>query len=133
MPHTLSKIKMKCLFTVIPNRSDSQKFITPRSTPLIGIDPDYWVHVSDRLLSLNDGPMLEALKLLNSKSVHLPGRIKDRPDWDRLALRFERFKVVHELPGRPVTFIAGIDERALTSSLVDNTRQQSQKPSGEIA
>jgi putative restriction endonuclease len=24
---------------------------------LIGIDPDYRVHVSDRLLSLNDGPM----------------------------------------------------------------------------
>jgi putative restriction endonuclease len=61
---------------------------------LIGIDSDYRVHVSDRLLSLHDGPMLQALKLLNSKTVHLPGRIKDQPDRDRLALRFERFKAV---------------------------------------
>jgi putative restriction endonuclease len=61
---------------------------------LIGIDSDYRVHVSDRLLSLHDGPMLEALKRLNSTSVHLPGRIKDRPDRDRLALRFEQFKLV---------------------------------------
>ena len=29
---------------------------------LIGIDPDYRVHVSDRLLELHDGPMLDALK-----------------------------------------------------------------------
>lgn len=61
---------------------------------LIGIDPDYRVHVSDRLISLHDGPMLEALKQLNSKTIRLPGRIKDCPDKDRLALRFERFKVV---------------------------------------
>jgi putative restriction endonuclease len=31
---------------------------------LIGIDPDYRLHVSERLLTLNDGPMLEALKRL---------------------------------------------------------------------
>ena len=30
---------------------------------LIGIDPDYRIHVSDRLLTLHDGPMLEALKV----------------------------------------------------------------------
>jgi putative restriction endonuclease len=59
---------------------------------LIGIDPDYGVHVSERLLSLHDGPMLEALKRLNRKTIHLPSRIKDHPDRDRLALRFERFK-----------------------------------------
>ena len=61
---------------------------------LIGIDPDYRLHVSERLLSQNDGPMLEALKRLNGGTIHLPGRIKDRPDRDRLALRFERFKAV---------------------------------------
>jgi putative restriction endonuclease len=61
---------------------------------LIGIDPDYWLHVSERLLSRNDGPMLEALKRLNGGTIHLPGRLKDRPDRDRLALRFERFKVI---------------------------------------
>ena len=61
---------------------------------LIGIDPDYRLHVSDRLLGQNDGPMLEALKRLNGGTIHLPSRIKDRPDRDRLALRFERFKAV---------------------------------------
>ena len=59
---------------------------------LIGIDPDYHLHVSGRLLSQNDGPMLEALKRLNGETIHLPSRTKDRPDRDRLALRFERFK-----------------------------------------
>jgi putative restriction endonuclease len=50
--------------------------------------------VSERLLGRNDGPMLEALKRLNGGTIHLPGRMKDRPDRDRLALRFERFKAV---------------------------------------
>jgi hypothetical protein len=59
---------------------------------LIGIDPDYRLHVSERLLAQNDGPMLEALKLLSGGTIHLPNRAKDRPDRDRLALRFERFK-----------------------------------------
>ena len=36
--------------------------------------------------------MLKALKRLNGGTIHLPGRDKDRPDRDRLALRFERFK-----------------------------------------
>ncbi|MDP7547267.1 MAG: HNH endonuclease, partial [Alphaproteobacteria bacterium] len=59
---------------------------------LIGIDPDYGLHVSDRLLDQNDGPMLEALKRLDGGTIHLPSRVKDRPDQDRLALRFERYK-----------------------------------------
>ncbi len=61
---------------------------------LIGIDPDYKVHVSDRLLELDDGPFLEALKKLNRGTIHLPTRVKDWPDQDRLALRFEKFKAV---------------------------------------
>ena len=61
---------------------------------LIGIDPDYRLHVSERLLGQNDGPMLEALKRLNGGTIHLPSRIKDHPDRDRLALRFERFNAV---------------------------------------
>ena len=59
---------------------------------LIGIDPDYRLHVSGRLLGQNDGSMLEALKRLNGGTIYLPGRVKDQPDRDRLALRFERFK-----------------------------------------
>lgn len=61
---------------------------------LIGIHPEYRLHVSDRLLGQKDGPMLEALKRLNGGTIHLPNRDKDRPDRDRLALQFERFKAV---------------------------------------
>lgn len=59
---------------------------------LIGIDPDFRVHVSDRLLVQNDGPMLEALKRLHNGTLHLPERTRDQPDRDRLAMRFESFK-----------------------------------------
>ena len=60
---------------------------------LIGIDPDYRLHVSERLLDLHDGPMLEALKQLDGEILHLPKRTKDYPDRDRLSLRYEQFKV----------------------------------------
>lgn len=59
---------------------------------LIGVDPDYRIHVSDRLLGLSDGPMLEVLKLRGG-TIRLPSRPKDRPDPERLAQRFEQFKV----------------------------------------
>ena len=59
---------------------------------LIGIDPDYRLHVSDQLLDKEDGPMLEALKRSHGATIRLPNRHQDRPDRDRLALRFERFK-----------------------------------------
>lgn len=61
---------------------------------LIGIDPDYQLHVSDRLLDLKDGPMLEAIKGLDGGTIYLPKRTQDRPDRDRLAQRFEHFKAV---------------------------------------
>jgi putative restriction endonuclease len=61
---------------------------------LIGIDPDYRVHVSGALLAQNDGPMLEALKGINGQKIREPRREQDRPDRERLALRFERFKAV---------------------------------------
>jgi putative restriction endonuclease len=59
---------------------------------LIGIDPDFRVHVAERLRAQHDGPMLEALKRLQSTTIHLPARERDRPDRDRLAERFEAFK-----------------------------------------
>ena len=59
---------------------------------LIGVDPDYRVHVSDRLLGQRDGKMLDALKLLDGGRIHLPSRPADFPDRDRLAQRFELFK-----------------------------------------
>ena len=61
---------------------------------LIGIDPDYRLHVSDRLLEKNDGPMLDALKRLKGEMIRKPIRPQDHPDRDRLAMRFERFKAM---------------------------------------
>ncbi|MDM0015090.1 HNH endonuclease [Variovorax sp. J22P168] len=58
---------------------------------LIGIDPSFKVHVSERLRAQNDGPLLEALKRLHLGQLHLPQRTRDRPDRDRLAMRFESF------------------------------------------
>lgn len=58
---------------------------------LIGIDPDYRVHVSDRLRSINDGPILEALKKLDGTSLRPPDRARDNPDRDRLAVRYELY------------------------------------------
>jgi putative restriction endonuclease len=59
---------------------------------LIGIDPDLRIHVSERLLRKRDGPMLDALKGLNGATLHLPSRMRDQPDRDRLAMRYEIFK-----------------------------------------
>lgn len=61
---------------------------------LLGIDPDYKVHVSERLLIQNDGPMLDALKNLDGRIIRLPTRIQDLPDRDRLAQRYERFRAM---------------------------------------
>jgi putative restriction endonuclease len=60
---------------------------------LIGIDPDFRIHVSERLLSRHDGPLLENLKQLDQGMLYLPARSKDRPDRDRLAIRYEMFKL----------------------------------------
>lgn len=62
---------------------------------LIGIDPDYRMHVSGRLMQQTDGPMLEALKQLHHQSIRLPPRSQDQPDRDRLATRFAEFRAVN--------------------------------------
>ncbi len=58
---------------------------------LIGIDPDLCLHVSDRLLRQHDGPMLAALQDVKGKLLRLPARSADRPDRERLELRFKQF------------------------------------------
>jgi putative restriction endonuclease len=58
---------------------------------LVGISPDYDVHVSAQLLDEDDGPMLEVLKGFHGRRIHLPSRPSQRPDRERLAVRFERF------------------------------------------
>jgi putative restriction endonuclease len=59
---------------------------------LIGIDPNYRIHIAGRLLGRRDGPLLDALKNLNGSMLHLPHRAKDAPDRERLALRFKLFR-----------------------------------------
>jgi putative restriction endonuclease len=58
---------------------------------LVGISPDYTVHVSRRLLDEEDGPMLELLKGFHARPIDLPSRQPWHPDRERLAARFERF------------------------------------------
>lgn len=59
---------------------------------LIGVDPDYRIHISDALLSINDGPMFEhGVKALAGQMIRLPLRETDYPSRDRLAQRFEAF------------------------------------------
>jgi putative restriction endonuclease len=59
---------------------------------LIGIDPDFRIHVADRLLKQKDGELLEVLKKLHNAKLHLPARRRDWPDQDRLAIRFDQFR-----------------------------------------
>lgn len=59
---------------------------------LIGVDPDYRIHISDRLMDRHDGEILRALKSLNGTAIRLPRRDQDAPNRDRLATRFELFK-----------------------------------------
>jgi len=60
---------------------------------LIGIDPDFVVHVSERLLAIHDGPLLEqSLKALDGQKVRVPTDALAVPDRDRLSFRFELFR-----------------------------------------
>jgi putative restriction endonuclease len=60
---------------------------------LIGIDPDFRIHVSAGLLEMHDGRFLElGLKAMAGSLIQLPRRTEDYPDRDRLALRFEQFR-----------------------------------------
>ncbi len=46
---------------------------------LIGIDPDFRVHVSPQLMAIEDGPMLEqASKAMAGRTIRLPNRRADR-------------------------------------------------------
>jgi putative restriction endonuclease len=59
---------------------------------IIGIHPDYHIHVRSDILIETDGPMLKVgLQELNNNKIILPDRRKDYPDRDRLAERFDRF------------------------------------------
>lgn len=58
---------------------------------LLGVSPDFSVHVSRRLLDDEDGPMLELLKGFHGRVIDLPTKPAWRPDRERLAERYDRF------------------------------------------
>jgi len=59
---------------------------------ILGINPDYYIHVRHDILEESDGPMLKyGLQALDSQKIILPNHRKDYPDPDRLEVRFERF------------------------------------------
>jgi putative restriction endonuclease len=59
---------------------------------LIGIDPDLRIHVSNRLLDMEDGPLLEqGIKALQGCHIRGPNDPLAAPDRERLAIRFEAF------------------------------------------
>jgi putative restriction endonuclease len=59
---------------------------------LVGVAPDLHVHVARRLLEDEDGPMLAVLQGFHGSTIEQPARRAWRPDVDRLAIRFERFR-----------------------------------------
>ncbi len=58
---------------------------------LVGVSPDYEVHLASRLLEEEDGPMLDVLKDAKGRTIELPRKMEYHPDRERLAVRFERF------------------------------------------
>jgi len=59
---------------------------------ILGITPDYQVKIRHDLLHEIDGPMLKhGFQELNNNRIILPSRKKDKPDQDRLAIRYKRF------------------------------------------
>jgi len=61
---------------------------------LLGIDPDFGVHISRRLLEAVDGPLLEqGLKAMHGKRLRMPAQHWAAPDPERLGLRFAEFTV----------------------------------------
>ncbi|MFZ5560739.1 MAG: HNH endonuclease [Pseudomonadota bacterium] len=60
---------------------------------LIGVTPDYRIQVSERLLGMQDGVILEGgLKALNGRVLALPEKQRSWPSQELLDLRFKEFK-----------------------------------------
>jgi putative restriction endonuclease len=61
---------------------------------IVGVDPDYRIHVRKDVLDEHDGPMLRhGLQELHGHRLALPKRQRDRPNRDYLAERYGRFRV----------------------------------------
>lgn len=62
-------------------------------TDLLGISPDYTVHINHDLLLEKDGPMLKhGLQEMHGVKIILPARRLDHPSKERLAIRFDEFR-----------------------------------------
>jgi len=60
---------------------------------LLGISPDYVVHINRALMDEIDGPMLRyGLQEMDGRLLTLPARASDQPAADRLAERFDEFR-----------------------------------------
>lgn len=60
---------------------------------LLGISPDYVIHINRALMDEIDGPMLRhGLQEMDGRLLTLPARASDRPGADRLAERFDEFR-----------------------------------------
>jgi putative restriction endonuclease len=60
---------------------------------LLGIAPDYVVHINRALMDEVDGPMLRhGLQEMDGRPLNLPARPSDHPSVDRLAERFDEFR-----------------------------------------
>jgi len=59
---------------------------------ILGISPDYLIHINRDMLSQKDGPMLKhGFQERNQETILLPRKEYDRPDREKLELRFEEF------------------------------------------
>jgi len=90
---------------IIPDSDDRGTPIVPNGLSLckihhaaydqdiLGIDPDYRVHIRSDILAEKDGPMLlHGLQELDGTRLVLPSRSKDRPDPGRLESRYDKFR-----------------------------------------
>ena len=59
---------------------------------ILGISPDYVVHINTDVLAEVDGPMLKyGLQEMDRRNLWVPQRTSDQPDRERLQRRFEQF------------------------------------------
>lgn len=60
---------------------------------ILGISPDYLIHINQDMLSQKDGPMLKhGFQERNQETILIPRKQPDRPDPEKLDQRFEEFK-----------------------------------------
>jgi putative restriction endonuclease len=65
-------------------------------TDIIGISPDYTVHVRESVLATFDGPTLQhSIKEMDGEALRqIPKETTSKPDRELLAERFEKFQQV---------------------------------------